>query len=150
MGHIHECVKVLVIMMHIEAFIIHDHSFGTYLVVPYAWLGDRGILSTALSVITSSYTGPSQVRDGLVAIALFFLHKMPYASFLGRRNMDYTCIFTKRFAFKVNMQAGNQTLKVEGRAPEGGEAPERGNPPEGGVATLPTTLSAADCGDRGP
>ena len=38
----------------------------------------------------------------------------------------------------------------EGRAPEGGEAPERGNPPEGGVATLPTTLSAADCGDRGP
>ena len=39
----------------------------------------------------------------------------------------------------------------EGRAPEGGEAPERGNPPEGGVATLPTTLSAGlDCGDRGP
>ena len=40
---------------------------------------------------------------------------------------------------------------VGGRAPEGGEAPERGNPPEGGVATLPTTLSAGlDCSDRGP
>ena len=35
--------------------------------------------------------------------------------------------------------------------PVGGGAPERGNPPEGGVATLPTTLSAGlDRGDRGP
>ena len=40
---------------------------------------------------------------------------------------------------------------AKGRASEGGGAPERGNPPEGGVAMLPTTLSAGlDCGDRGP
>ena len=40
---------------------------------------------------------------------------------------------------------------AKGGAPKGGEAPERGNLPEGGVAMLPTTLSAGlDCGDRGP
>ena len=82
--YIHSTCHIVVLIYDTHWSSVIRYSLGTDIVTcTYAWLGDTGIVSSALLVITSSYTGSSQVGGGTVAMAVFCLWKMPYASFLG-------------------------------------------------------------------